>query len=265
MPLSTYLNDAAVLLNDPNFSFTSKPQLTRWVNEGRKNLAKRTGCIRRLIVGQSAFGASSQPGTAVPNAMQPGMIPNPMPAGTVYGAASSNNMQTIPNVERYPFIGFFNPALQQQHAGCDMVIDVIALSVNWGGVERPSLDWMPWDELQAYARAYNVLNSSFPSVWSVYNDGPMGEVWIFPIPSQVGEIEADCFVTPKDLYSDDDFDAIPDGFREGIKFAAAELAFMASGRQAQAEIMRAQADSSIGVTRVAVDHGKTNSYYWKVP
>ena len=265
MPLSTYLSDAATLLNDNTFSFTSKAQLTRWVNDGRKNLAKRTGCIRRLITGQSAFGASAQPGVGIPGAMQPGMIPNPTPAGTIYGAATTTSMQTIPNVERYPFIGFFNPVLQAEHAGCDMVIDVIALSVNWGGTQRPTLRWMPWDDLQAYARSWSVLNTSWPSIWSVYNDGPMGEIWMFPTPTQAGDIEADCFVTPKALYSDDDFDAIPEGFREAIKFCAAELAFMSSGRYAQAQEMRQQADSSIGVTRVAVDRGKTADYYYQVP
>ncbi|MDE2096571.1 MAG: hypothetical protein KGL39_04935 [Patescibacteria group bacterium] len=265
MPLSTYLNDASVLLNDMNYSFQSKSQLTRWVNSGRKSMARRTGCIRRLISGQSAFGVGSQAGFATPNATQPSMIPDALPAGAIYGAATNLTMQTIPNVERYPYQGFFNPVLRAMHAGCDQVIDTIALSVNWGGTNRPSLDWMSWDEFQAYCRAYAVLNSSFPSVWSVYNDGPLGEIWMFPVPSTVGDIEADCFVTPADLHSDDDFDAIPEGFRDSIKFAAAELAFMASGRYAQAEVMAGKIAESLGVTRAAVDAGKSKSYYPTYP
>jgi hypothetical protein len=55
MSLSQLLNDTSALLNDQNYTFISKPQLTRWVNTARKNAAKRTGCIRRLISGQSAF------------------------------------------------------------------------------------------------------------------------------------------------------------------------------------------------------------------
>lgn len=265
MPLSKYLADTSALLNDVNYSFTSKRQLTTWVNESRRNLAKRTGCIRRLVTGQSGFGASSQPDIAIPNAVQPNSLPSPTPAGTIFGAATTLQMQTIPNVERYPYVGFFNPVLQAQHAGCDSVQDVIALSVNWGGVNRPTLDWMPWDDLQAYARAYAVLNSSFPSVWSCYNDGALGEVWMFPVPSQAGDIEADCFVLPKPLYSDDDFDAIPDGFKEAVKFNAAEMAFAQSSRYAQAEIMERKYLDIIGVTRVSADRGKTKSYYWTVP
>jgi hypothetical protein len=265
MPLSKYIADTAALVNDPNFCFTSKNQMVSWVNEGRRNLAKRTGCIRRLITGQSAFGASAQPGIAIPGAIQPGALPNSTPAGTIFGAATSLVCQTIPNVERYPYVGFFNPVLQSQYAGCDQVIDIISLSVNWGGVNRPTLDWMPWDNLQAYARAYAVLNSAYPSVWSVYNDGTQGEVWMFPVPSQAGDIEADAAVTPKSLYSDDDFDAIPDGFKEGVKFATAELIFMSSARYAQAEAMASKYQENVGIAHVAADRGKTASYYWTVP
>ena len=289
MALAEYLNDTSVLLNDINFSFTSKNQLQRWINQGRDELVMRTGCLRRLISGQSAFGASAQPGFAVPGAAQPGSIPGAIPAGgygvsggafnTDYGNAYaqgsagvlgvgttvSQNMQTIPGVERYPYVGFFNPQLQAQHAGCDRVIDVIALSVNWGGVNRPTLDWMPWDDFQAYCRAYAVLNTSYPSVWAVYGDGSLGEIWMFPIPSQAGDIEADVFCLPKYLNTDDDFEAIPREFRKGVKFVAAKTAFMSSGRYAQAEEMEQAFANALGIARVSVDRGKTRSYYSQVP
>jgi hypothetical protein len=261
MPLSTYVNDCAVLLNDANFSFTAKNQLVRWINEGREEIAERTGCIRRLIAGQSGFGASAQPNIAIPNAAQPGMIPNPTPAGTIFGAATQIAMQTIPNVERYPYHGFFNPVLKATHAGCESVSDAIAISVSWGGVDRPTLDWLPWDDFQAYCRAYAVLNSSYPAVWSVYNDGEMGEVWMFPIPTQAGDIELDAFCFPTPIYSDSDFDAIPRGFRKGIKFAGAKLAFLASLRYAQAQAMEDEMAKTLGISRVFVDRGKQRSYY----
>lgn len=265
MALLEYLNDASVLLNDINFSFTSKNQLQRWINTGRDELVMRTGCIRRLITGQSAFGASAQPGSAVPGGAQPGAVPSPTPAGTIYGAATTLNMQTIPGQERYPYVGFFNPVLQAEHAGCDRVIDTIALAVNWGGVNRPALDWMPWDDFQAYCRAYAVLNTSYPSVWSVFGDGSLGEIWMFPIPSQQGDIEADVFALPTYLNTQDDYEAIPREFRKGVKFVAAKTAFMSSGRYAQAQSMEDAFASSLGIARVSVDRGKTRSYYPQVP
>ena len=172
---------------------------------------------------------------------------------------------TIPGVERYPYIGFFNNFLKAQYAGVDKVLDTIACAVNWGGTTRPNLDWMPWDEFQAYCRAYAVLNMSYPAVWSVFNDGPQGEIWMFPVPSQYNEIELDVTCQPLDLIDDTTFDAIPDGFQEALKYGAAAVAFESSGRFAQAQAMEDRFADSLGIARVAVDRGKSRTYYPSYP
>jgi len=261
MSLTDYLNDTAELMNDSNFLFNSQQKLTRYVNEARRQCAQRTGCIRRLVTGQSAFGASAQPGSAIPGATQPGMLPDAQPNTFPFGAAM-NSLQTIPGVERYPYIGFFNPYLQETYAGVSGIIDVSSCAVNWGGAVRPSLAWMPWEDLQAYARAYATLVTSYPYYWSCYNDGEAGEVWMFPAPSTNGDIELDAFCSPKPLYSNDDFDAIPDGFRNSIKFLAASLAYMASGRYLQASLLDDQFQTRIGGARVGADRGKTPNFYY---
>ena len=104
-----------------------------------------------------------------------------------------------------------------------------------------------------------MLNISWPSVWSVYNDGPHGEIWIFPVPSQGTEIELDATVLPKPIYSDQRLQPIPPGFQDALVFSAAKYAFMSRGRYAQAEAMEAQFAGSLGIDRVAVDRGKTPS------
>ena len=301
MSLSQLLNDTSALLNDQNYTFISQPQLTRWVNTSRKNAAKRTGCIRRLISGQSAFGASAVAGSAIPSAAQPGALPNPFPGSntmngqpgnngdfntdynndynvlqynanypinytpngpfpSAYGAVT-NSCMTIPGVERYPYQGFFNNFLKAQYAGTAYIYDTITCSVNWGGTTKPALDWLPWDDFQAYCRAYSVLNMSYPAVWSVYNDGPTGEIWMFPVPSQYCEIDLDVSAAPIDLYSDNDYDAIPGAFQEALKYGAAAIAFETTGRYAQAQVMEDRFADSLGIARVAVDRGKTPSYY----
>ncbi len=261
MPLSKYLSDTASLLHDSGFRFTSQQQLAIWVNEARRQCAQRSGCIRRLISGQSAFGASSQPGYAVPGGLQPGALPGAFPAGTAQNAAV-NSLQTIPGQERYPYQGFFNPYAQQQHAGIKGIIDVIELSVNWGGAVRPTLAWLPWDELQAYARAYATLLESYPYYYSVLDDGENGEIWMFPAPSTTGDIEADAFCVPTDLYTDADYDAIPAGYQNSIKYGAAALAYLSSQRYAQSQFMSDLFNERIGVAGVARDRGKTANYYW---
>ena len=263
MSLSLLLNDTAALLNDPTFSFNSKPQLTRWINQSRRQIAQRTGCIRRLVTGQSAFGGSAQPGIAVAGAMQPNAAPDPSNIALVNTSTTTAppSCQTIPGVERYPYVGFFNPILTQQHAGVTGVIDAINLNVVWGQTMRPSLMWMPWDDFQAYCRVYSVLNLDYPSVWSVMNDGGAGEIYLFPAPSTANDMELDATCYPSDINSDNDFDAIPLGFHEAIKFGAAASAFVATQRQAQAQVMDSLFLEHMGVSRVASDRGKTRNYY----
>ena len=264
MKLSQIQTDTMALLHDNNYLFNSQNQIIRWINEARYQCAKRTGCIRKLITGQSAFGASAQPGYFIPSGGQPGALPGAFPAGTVQGAAV-NTLQTIPGVERYPFNGFFNPYAQQEYGGVKGVIDAVALSVNWGGSIRPSIYWLPWDELQAYARAYATLVTSYPYYWSVYNDGDHGEIWMFPTPSFAGDIELDALCVPIDIYTDSDIDAIPENYQDTIKFLAASLAFAASERYSQALLMESMWQDRVGIGGVARDRGKVPNYYYGVP
>jgi hypothetical protein len=262
--LGWYLNDTSALLHDQAYSFTSQDQLTRWINEARRQAAQRTGCIRRIILGQSAFGASAQPGAMVPGGIQPGALPNS--ASNAQYLATTNTFMTINGVERYPYQGFVNPILQAQYAGVSGVLDTIACSVAWGGrpggSPRPSLYWLPWEDLQAYARAYATLVTSYPYYWSVMNDGEFGEIWLYPVPSQPMEIELDVFCSPSDLQSDSDFDALPPGFTNAIKYGAAAMAYMTSRRYGQAQIMSDMFSDRLGVARVSADFGKTPNFYF---
>lgn len=263
MRLSDYLSDTAALLNDQNNLFTSKRQLTRNINEARRDLAMTTGCIRRLLAGQTAWGASAQPGYAIPGAAQPGALPDAIPqsGSTATGAGQSLTFSTIPAVERYPYVSFFNPYLRKSYSGADAVINVVQLSINWGGPSRPSLDWMPFDEFQSYCRAYAFQNMAFPSVWSVLNDGAQGEVWIFPTPSQQLDMEALVDCLPSDLVNDDSTELIPLGFQDAIKYDAATLTCLQKQQFALAEVFDREYMKKTGKSRVSADRGKSRSYY----
>jgi hypothetical protein len=258
--LGFYQNDTLQLLKDTSALFTPMAQLTRWINLARRDAAKQTGCIQRLITGQSAFGASAQAGTFLPGGAQPGSLPGAFPNASAVGAVQ-NNFTMMVGVERYPFQGMANPALQAQHAGCKAIIDVASISVNWGGAVRPSPDWMPWEDFQAQLRAYATLVTSYPSVWSVLNPGENGELWLFPVPSTANEMEWLVYAIPSDLVTDSDYDAIPEGFRESIKYKAAELIYLSSQRFAQAQIMQGLFMSSLGLSTLAADRGKIQSAY----
>jgi hypothetical protein len=141
--------------------------------------------------------------------------------------------------------------------------------VTWGGgvggSPRPSLAWVPWEDLQAYARSYANLVTSYPYYWTVYNEGENGEIWMYPVPSQPLEIELDVFCVPKDIYSDSDYDAIPDGFANAIKYGAASMAYQTTRRYGQAQMMHAEFLDRLGLGRVAADMGKTPNFYFQGP
>ena len=268
MGYQAYVQDTTNLLNDQALVFTPLAQLTRWINNARSDIAKATGCIQRLLTGQSALGTSAQPGYIIPGAMQPGALPNAIPAISnplASLSASQNNLMTIPGVERYPYQGLFNPLLQAQYAGVKGVIDTVSLSIAWESSYRPALRWLPWEDFQAYCRAFANQTTSYPCVWSVFNDGEQGEVWLFPVPSQANEMEAYVTCVPLPIYSDDDYDALPEEMHEAVKYKAASLVFMSAQRYGQAQIMQGEYLQTLGMNVVARDRGKTGNFYWTAP
>ena len=247
MLLSDYLNDSAVMLHDSLSLFTPPYQLTRWVNQARDQVAMDTGCIRTVVTGQSPFGAQAQAGVAVPG-------------GAIAGIAPVSKFYTTPGQEVYPF-AYANQTAIAQNRGTRGVCDVNNVAISWGGAVRPVQNWMPWDQLQAYARSYNVGVFSYPFCWATSGTGLGNKLWVWPAPSVASEMEWDCTMMPAPLFSNDDYDAIPDPFFSAVKYWAANLAFLASARNGQAEDMRQQYRMQIGTVAGAMDRGRVPDYY----
>jgi len=245
--LQDYLIDTAALLHDQSNLFTSAFQLNRFINEARDQVAMDSGCLRVLAAGQAPFGSIAQAGTAVPGGAVPGQPP-------------TSGFQTIPGQEYYPY-AFANQYVVRQNAGIRGVGDVCNVAVSWGGAIRPVQNWMPWDELQAYARSYNIGVFSYPFVWSNTGSGENGKIWLWPAPSTVTEMEWDCLCLPKPLYTNDDYEAIPTTYARAVKFWAASLAFEASNREARAQRMQ-QRYLETGITAAgASERTRTPDFY----
>lgn len=254
--LSLYIEDTRSLLRDGLGLWTPTSQLTRWINQSRRQAARRTSCCRLLLNGQSQFGASAMPGFFVPGAAVPGNLPSADP-----GSGSTNAFQTIPGVEAYSFDGFANPFLRAQYAGADRIIDIFNCSIAWGSASyRPTLNWCPWVEMQAYMRAWAVLNSAFPLWWSTMGDADSQVVYLWPPPVEAMEMEWEVFCVPKPLYTDDDVELLPENFSQAIKFGAAALAYI-NTRPAQAQIMYSNYLDTLGVGRSSADYGHISSMY----
>lgn len=262
--LAFYQRETAFLIRDTNNLFVPLVELTTYINEARRQIAYRTGCLRCLIQGQSAWGAAAQAGSAIAGGMLPGQVPDPLPSSNNPGLNTVvNSFATIQGVELYPF-AFANPYLRAQYGGVKAVIDVIDLAVSWGGI-KPVISWMPFEELQAYARSYNVGVTSYPWLWSTTGDGEDAKVWLWPnaVSSgfQSGSFDWDTFCSPIDLYSDSDVEAIPHPYRSAVKFMAASLAYDSTYRYGMAEIMKARFEERLITGRVASDRGKILDVY----
>ena len=262
MALTNYITETRDLLRDSNKLFYSDSQLIRYINSARNQICKVSACLQILVPGQSPFGSASQPGSSIPGATVPGMLPgNALGGANVSGAISttSNTFQTIANVEMYPF-KFANPYVREANAGVKGIIDVQDVAVTWGGI-RPAMSWIPFADLQAYARSYNLGVTSYPFYWSTFGDGTNGQVWLFPIPTQALEMEWIVSCLPIDLVNDDTVEIIPESFTDAVKFFAAYLAYLNSQRTGQAVIMLNYFNDYLGIDRTAADRGKVSNYY----
>jgi hypothetical protein len=245
--LSQYQADAASLLRDYGFQFTSQNRLTRWINLGRYQVAKQTGCLRALVPGRAPWGSSANPGDMTPGSFAPGVAPR-------------SGFICYLNTERYAF-SYANPYLREANTGYQSINDVFGVAVSWAGT-RPAMRWMPWDELQAYARSYSTLVSSYPAVFSTFGSGTSGQVWLWPPPSQNLEMEWDCTCLPTQLANNDDYDAIPDSFTASVKFYAAGMAMLGSYRYGMAETMFQLFMQQLGSDNAASEGGKIPDYYF---
>lgn len=267
MQLSTYVRDTAELLNDTNHLFWSLAQVQRYVNRGRYIIAQKTQCIRCLINGQAPFGTSSQPGSIIPGAMVPGTLPSSYPGTTL--STDTNTFQTISGVEKYSF-DYAKPFLQAQYAGVKAITDVESVSVSWGGY-RPSLDFMPFADLEAYARVLAIGVFSYPFCWSSLGTGEKGDVWLFPVPSvgiqdvgvgNQGLMDWLVNCVPKDLYTDSDPDALPEPFNRHACLYAAAWGYLRAKQYENSRILQQQLADELGVDVFSSDSGKTQSFYW---
>ena len=139
MGLAAYLQDTYSLLSDYGGLFTPQNQLTRWINEARRQIAYQTGCIRVLVSGQSPWGSQAQAGSMIPGGAMPGVLVDnaPNPIGTLPVTATTNSFYAITGVERYTY-AFANPYIAAGNQGVGNMFDIVDLAVSWGGV-RPSM------------------------------------------------------------------------------------------------------------------------------
>ena len=210
--LASYITDVQNLLNDAGGQMFPLPTLTRYINKSRRRIAAVSGCLRCV------------------------------PAG-VY---------TVPWQEVYPFADWIalvqgvNPQYQSILA-CRSV--AVAIGGQWqrdGQITRGG--WKPvwkrviWTDFQARFRIYNgsfIGTISEPGWWAQYGEGPIGSIYLSPIPGQKNPMEVDLTCIPFPLLTDNDACPIPYPWNDAVPYWAATLCLIQQQRTQDATAMAA--------------------------
>ena len=155
--------------------------------------------------------------------------------------------------------------IQANNPGVGNVIAIQSLAISWGSW-KPMMRWSgSWAALQAYCRAWNIGQENYPSIWSQYAQGESGSFYIYPIPSVIAQMDADCYCSPLDLETDQDPEAVPHPFTEAVPYYAGFLAYLRAQNADAAEQMRQLYKQQINEARAFASPAMVPDFYPQDP
>ena len=198
--LAQYITDVRDLLNDSQGQFYTEAQLIRYINRSRRRISYTSGCIRV------------------------------MPPGT-----RTHRLQEV-----YPFSDWVS-LCQGVHRGIQSILGVRSLAVAIGvGGWKPMWRRIPWSDFQARFRIYNGTfygTISEPGWYSQFGEGPVGKLYLAPLPSQSNPLEVDLTCIPQPLLTDADSELIPQPWVDAVPYWAATLCLLQQQRGQDANAM----------------------------
>lgn len=298
--LNEYLQHTQRLIGDQDEKLFNIADLTYYVNHARNRIAADGQCVRVLPPSTSSFisisvahggsGYISAPtvvitapdgygvgyvqaaatatisggvvtGVVLTNAGTGYVAPNVTLVGGGGSGASvtwalTPALLTTLNQEVYPFSAF-NSLLP---TGVASILAVQSIAVSWGS-EKPVLRWMDWSGFQAYLRSQNIQSTNWPAVWSQYGQGANGSVYLYPIPSQVLQMDWDCYCIPSALTSDSSIEAVPYPWTSAVPYYAAYQAMASAGNIDRANYFEAQYYKRVKEARVFSSPAMVPDFY----
>jgi hypothetical protein len=212
--LANYITETQNLLNDTQGQFFKEPTLINYINRSRRRICAASGCLRVI------------------------------PPGA----------QTIPNQEIYQFSSW-NALVQEVMPQAQAVLACRSLSIgiggrwtqdtlgNWaitGGSWKPMWRRIVWTDFQARFRIYGSTfmgTISEPGWYAQYGEGPIGSLYLAPIPTQALPMEVDLTIIPSPLLTDNDPDPIPYPWTDAVSYWAAVLCLLQQQRREDAAAM----------------------------
>jgi hypothetical protein len=148
--------------------------------------------------------------------------------------------QTHPQQEVYPFSDWIS-LIQGVMPGVESILACRSLAVAIGpGGWKPLWRRIVWTDFQSRFRIYNKTffgTISEPGWFAQYGAGPLGALYLAPIPSMATQIEVDLTLIPAPLLSDDDIEPIPYPWCDAVPYWAAMLLLLAQQRGEDAKAM----------------------------
>lgn len=212
--LVQYVTDTRNMLNDQQGQFFPEDTMATYVNRSRRRIAAASGCLRVIPPG----------------------------------------VQTQPNKEVYSFAAW-NALAQKVMPGVKSVLACRSLAVSLGGKweQQPDKTWtivggawkplwrrIVWTDFQARFRVYGrtfMGTLSEPGWYAQYGEGPIGSVYLAPIPTQAMPMEVDLTCVPENLQNDNDAEIIPYPWTDAVAFYAAVLCLLQQQRTEDAKAM----------------------------
>lgn len=143
------------------------------------------------------------------------------PTGT--GAVAVPQMQPLMLLNPFQEIYNFSDIPIATFPGVQSVYSVLSMSVIFNNYRYPVLE-RPFTYYQAYVRVYPDQYYYVPFIYAQFGQGAGGSLYVYPLPNQSYQMELDCLCLPWDLQTDQDYEAIPDPWRDAVPFYAAHLA-----------------------------------------
>ena len=116
--------------------------------------------------------------------------------GATATAVLTPRVATVINQEVYGFADI-SAIIASLYPGAGEVLGIQSVSVSRGNM-KPTLEYMPFSAFQAYLRAYPYMRS-WPTIWSQYGQGSLGNFYVYPIPAAITQMDVDCYCSVQDL------------------------------------------------------------------
>ena len=180
------------------------------------------------------------------------------PTGT--GATAVAVTQPISTVNYGQEIYNFSDFPLQTFPGYRSVVGVRGVSIIYANY-RYSLPMYSFSEYQAKIRQYPFQYYYVPRMCSQFGQGSSGSIYMYPLPSQVYQVEFDCICWPLDLETDQDFEAIPEPWTDAVVYMALHYCYLDLQNLNAAEYFRKMFNDQMPRYRSGVQPGRqTNPY-----